>query len=160
MPPPVEPFHASMLPPPAPAAGHYAAHVLTGEWLFVSGQFPRCGPQLLFAGRVGAELTELEGGRAARLAALNVLAQIRDALGGFERVAGLARVEGHVAAAPGWDNAPGVLDHASQVFGEALGERGRHARSAFLAPRLPLNAAVELVVTVRVRPAAETGAAP
>ncbi|MBA4136622.1 MAG: hypothetical protein C0518_04830 [Opitutus sp.] len=155
-----EPFRESHLPPPAPAAGRYAAHVMVDGWLFLSGQFPRWGSQLRYAGRVGAELTEDEASHAARLAALNVLAQIRAALGGFERVVSLARVEGHVAAAPDWNNAPAVLDHASQVFGEALGERGRHARSAFVALRLPLDATVELVVTVRVRPAADPGALP
>lgn len=145
-------FELASLPPPAAPAGHYSAYVLLGEWLFLSGQFPREGARLPWVGRVGAELSEAEAGHAARLAALNVLAQISAALGGFERVVGLARVEGHVAAAPDWDNAPAVLDHASRLFCEVLGERGRHARSAFVAPRLPLDAPVELVVTVRVRP--------
>jgi enamine deaminase RidA (YjgF/YER057c/UK114 family) len=99
-----------------------------------------------FAGRVGDELTEEQGSAAARLAALNVLAQIRSALGSFDRLETLLRVEGHVASAENWLNAPTVLNAASDLFVSVLGERGRHSRTAFAPARLPLNAAVQLVV--------------
>src|SRR6185369_108373 len=114
--------------PPAPI-GSYVASVCVGNLLFLSGQFPLEHGIERYRGRVGAELTEEEGCAAARLAALNVLAQIKDALGGFDRLARLVRVEGHVASAPGWQNVPKVLDHASDLFLKALGERGQHTRS-------------------------------
>jgi enamine deaminase RidA (YjgF/YER057c/UK114 family) len=130
--------------------GNYSAFVRVGSLLFLSGQLPIKDGTLQYAGRVGAELTEEQGYAAARLAALNVLAQIHTALGGFDRLEGLVRVEGHVAAAPSWHYAPRVLDGASDLFVAVLGERGKHARAAFNPTSLPLNAAVELVVTAAV----------
>lgn len=62
------------------------------------------------------------------------------------------RVEGHVASAPGWTNVPRVLDGASDLFVSVLGERGQHTRTAFSPTRLPLNLAVELVVTAALAP--------
>jgi hypothetical protein len=61
------------------------------------------------------------------------------------------RVEGHIASAPGWNNAPTVLDGASDLFAQVLGERGRHTRTAFTPSQLPYNLAIELVVTASVR---------
>jgi enamine deaminase RidA (YjgF/YER057c/UK114 family) len=139
--------------PSAPRpAGNYQPWVQRGELLYVSGQLPIENGERGFTGRVGAELTEEQGYAAARLAAVNVLAQIRAALGGFERLDTLLRVEGHVASAPGWNNAPKVLDGASDLFVAALGDCGRHTRAAFTPAQLPWDLAVELVVTAAVRP--------
>jgi enamine deaminase RidA (YjgF/YER057c/UK114 family) len=139
------------LPTPPKPAGNYQPWLVTGNLLFLSGQFPIKDGQLRYTGQVGAELTEADGYAAARLAALNVLAQIHAALGGFDRLKTLLRVEGHAASAPDWNNAPKVLDGASDLFVAVLGERGRHTRAAFTPPRLPLNLAVELVVTAVIR---------
>lgn len=138
--------------PPAPQpAGDYRPWVKSGGLLFISGQLPIRDGKLQFRGRVGAELSEVEGCEAARLAALNVLAQIRDALGGFDDLLTLLRVEGHVSSAPGWFDPPRILDAASAVFAAALGPKAGHARAAFAAAQLPLDAAVELVVTTAIR---------
>jgi enamine deaminase RidA (YjgF/YER057c/UK114 family) len=140
--------------PPAPQpAGSYRPWVRSGGLLFVSGQLPIGDGKLRFRGRVGAELSEAEGGQAARLAALNVLAQIRDALNGFDDLITLLRVEGHVSSAAAFLEQPRVLDAASEVFAAVLGPKAGHARAAFAAPRLPLDAAVELVVTAAIRDA-------
>lgn len=139
------------LPAPPKPAGNYQPWRIAGDLLFLSGQFPIENGQLRHTGQVGTDLTEAEGYAAARLAALNVLAQIHAALGGFDRLETLARVEGHVASAPGWLNAPRVLDGASDLFIAVLGERGHHTRTAFTPERLPLNLAVELVVTAVIR---------
>lgn len=137
--------------PEAPRpAGNYEPWILAGGLLFISGQFPIERGELRFTGRVGAELSEEQGYAAARLAAINVLAQIRAALGGFERLQTLARVEGHVASAPGWNNAPKVLNGASDLFVQALGEKGKHTRTAFTPEHLPWGLSVELVVTAIV----------
>jgi enamine deaminase RidA (YjgF/YER057c/UK114 family) len=102
--------------------------------------------------RVWSVLVTVDEGRAAaRQAALNVLAQIRVALGSFNYLEGLARIEGHVAVAPGFADAPVVLDGASELFVAALGDRGRHARTAFVHAALPLGMTIELVATVKVR---------
>jgi enamine deaminase RidA (YjgF/YER057c/UK114 family) len=139
------------LPNPPRPAGNYQPWILHGNLLFLSGQFPIENGQLRHCGRVGAELSEAQGREAACVAGLNVLAQIRAALGGFDRLEGLVRVEGHIASAPGWNNAPTVLDGASDLFAHVLGERGRHTRTAFTPPQLPYNLAIELVVTASVR---------
>ena len=133
--------------PPAPA-GSYRPVVCRGTLGFVSGQFPFTHGRLSHAGRVGAELTPEQGRECAAIAAANGLAQIRAALGGWARFGGLLRVEGHVASAPGFLEQPLVLDGASEFFVRALGpELGAHARTAFHATRLPIDAPVELAVT-------------
>lgn len=138
--------------PPAPRpAGGYRPWARAAGLLFVSGQLPIVDGELRYRGRVGAELSEAEGSAAAELAALNVLAQIRDALGSFDDVVALLRIEGHVSSAPGFLGQPRVLDAASAVFAAALGPKAGHARSAFAPAQLPLGAAVELVATVAVR---------
>ena len=139
--------------PAAPRpAGRYQPWVIANGLLFISGQIPLVDGALTLRGRVGAELSEERGREATRIAALNVLAQIDAALGGFDRLITLARVEGTVSSAPGWHQQPRVLDSASELFFEVLGRRGDHARAAFGAASLPLDAPVELVVTAAVRP--------
>ena len=140
------------LPKPSRPAGNYVPFVEAGNLLFISGQFPIENGTPRFVGRVGAELSETDGYAAARLAALNVLAQIHRALSGFERLAHLVRVEGHVASAPGFMNQPKVLDGASDLFAEVLSDRGRHTRAAFAPEHLPWNLAIELVVTAAILP--------
>jgi enamine deaminase RidA (YjgF/YER057c/UK114 family) len=139
------------LPSPPKPAGNYQPWMICGPWLFISGQVPIENGRLRHTGRVGAELTEEEGRAAARFTALNVLAQIRDALGGFERLAHLVRMEGHVASAGGDVDVPWVLDAASDLFIEVLGDRGKHTRSAFTPACLPKNLTLELVVTAMLR---------
>ena len=139
--------------PTAPKpAGNYSAFVLAGNLLFLSGQFPITKSSAAIYGRVGSELTEQQGYTAARLAALNVLAQLRAALGRFDRLETLLRVEGYVASAQNWHNTPKALDGASDLFTAVLGRRGSHSRAAFNVPRLPCDFAVELVVTAAIKP--------
>ena len=140
-----------VLPEPPRPAGNYQPWILHGDLLFLSGQFPIAAGKLCYLGQIGAELSEEQGYAAARLSALNVLAQIRAALGDFSRLTTLLRVEGHVASAPGWYNAPTVLNGASDLFVSVLGERGRHSRTAFTPERLPLDLSIELVVSAAVR---------
>ncbi len=135
------------LPDPPPPAGDYQPVMIRGGFGFVSGQVPVRDGRLLFTGRVGIELTPEQGRAAAEIAALNVLAQIDKALPSWDQFGGLLRVEGFVASASGFTNQPEILDGASRLFAEALGELGQHSRAAFSVEQLPLNASVELVVT-------------
>lgn len=115
--------------------------------LFVSGQFPySSNGTLAFTGAVGTSVTLDQGYLAAELAAMNALAQIRQATKDFATFDKLVRVEGHVASAHGFSDQARVLDGASDLFNRALSERGRHARTAFAHHTLPANATVELVV--------------
>ncbi|MGF1528252.1 MAG: RidA family protein [Candidatus Competibacterales bacterium] len=139
------------LPDPPNPAGSYRAAVCHRGLLWISGQFPMENGTVKYRGRVGAELSADQGYEAARLAGLNVLAQIHRAVG-FERLETLLRVEGHVSSAPGFSGQPKVLDGASELFTQILGDRGRHTRTAFAPQQLPLDATVELVVTAGVVP--------
>jgi enamine deaminase RidA (YjgF/YER057c/UK114 family) len=135
------------LPLPSPPAGLYEPFRLESGMGFLAAQMPSRDGKYVYLGRVGAELTPLQGREAAALAALSALARIRQALDGFGRLRGLLRVDGFVASADGFIEQPQVLDGASEVFLLALGERGKHARTAFAPTRLPKNNSIELVVT-------------
>lgn len=136
------------LPEPPGPAGNYERVVCRAGIGFVSGQFPLRHGRLAFRGRVGAELTLVEGRTCAEIAAENALAQIRLALGGWDRFRGLLRLDGYVASADDFREQPAVLNGASDVFARALGlELGAHTRTAFHVTRLPLDAPVELALT-------------
>lgn len=136
-----------VLPVPSPPAGLYEPYRLDRGVGYLAAQLPSRDGAYVLHGRVGAELTALQGREAAGLAALSALTRIREALGGFTRLRGLLRVDGFVASAEGFVDQPEVLDGASEVFAVALGDRGKHARTAFFVPRLPKNNSIELVVT-------------
>lgn len=139
------------LPPPPRPAGHYLAVMRAGSLLYVSAQLPFVAGQLQHVGQVGRDLTLEQGKEAAVTTALNVLSQLHGALGSFEHLASLVFVEGHVASASTFTDQPRVLDGASQLFHEVLGERSGHARSAFAPPQLPLSAPVMLVARAQIR---------
>ncbi|MFC5300147.1 RidA family protein [Azospira restricta] len=126
--------------------GAYRAVIVRGELGFVSGQFPYREGVLAYRGKVGAGLSPEQGREAAALCALNALGQLRRALGAdYARVL-LTRVDGYIASAPDFLGQPGVLDGASELFVDVLGERGAHARTVFAVPQLPQDAPIELVV--------------
>jgi enamine deaminase RidA (YjgF/YER057c/UK114 family) len=92
------------------------------------------------------------GYQAARLCALNALAQIQRAVNSLDMIVGLARVEGYVQSVPSFQDHAKVLDGASDLFYQVLGERGNHARAVYGVTSLPLNAPVELVLTAGIAP--------
>ena len=137
-------------PDPPPAVGHYRPVVVHGSLGVVSGQFPWVQGRLATQGRVGAEVELVDARRAAATAALNCIAHIRAATG-FTRFEGLLRLEGYIAAAPGFQQLPRVLDGASELLLGVLGPTlGEHARSVVPVAELPLDATLELVVTFAV----------
>ena len=139
------------LPNPPPPAANYKRCVQAGNLAFFSGQLPWVEGKLRYVGHVGSDLTDAEGYEAAKICALNALAQIKAELGSFDRLETIVRVEGHVNSAPGWTGHPKVLNGASDLFANVLGERAGHARTALGHNELPLNAAVELVLIVAVK---------
>jgi enamine deaminase RidA (YjgF/YER057c/UK114 family) len=141
------------LPVPPQPLGSYTAVSEAGNLLFISGQVPLVNGKLMYTGRVGETLTTEDGRRAAQVTALNVLAQIKRHLGGFERLHHIVRVEGHVSCAEGFYDQPAVLDAASELFVKVLGEKGGHARTAFSHSQLPANATVVLAVIAQIEPA-------
>jgi enamine deaminase RidA (YjgF/YER057c/UK114 family) len=135
--------------PPKPGGAYDSVRIVKGV-AYVSIQFPFQEDQLHYQGRLGGELTTQDGYQAARLCALNVLAQMHRYVG-FASVLALNHLEAYMQTAEGWDDFPKVLDGASRLFWEALGEVGRHSRSLMGVERLPLNAPVALVTTFTLR---------
>lgn len=137
--------------PPAPAAvGFYVPVLRTGDLVITSGQLPFVGKQIAFEGKLGENLHDQQGYDAARLCALNALAQIKACVGSLDAVRRVVRVEGYVHSAPGFRAQPHVLNGASELLVELFGEAGRHTRIAVGVAEMPLNAAVQLAVWVEV----------
>ena len=115
---------------PAPAA-NYVPYVVSGGLAFIAGQAPVVDGKYQSVGRVGAEVTLEQAQAAARLCALNVLAQVKAAAGGdWSRVTRCVRLCGYVSSAPDFFEQPKVLDGASDLVVQAMGDAGKHARSA------------------------------
>ena len=129
---------------PAPAA-NYVPFTISGKLVFFSGQLPLQGGGVAVAGRLGDTVTLEQGQAAARLCALNLLAQAKAAAGGdLDRLARCLKLGGFVACTPAFTDQPKVINGASDLVAEVMGEAGRHARFAVGAASLPLNAAVEV----------------
>jgi enamine deaminase RidA (YjgF/YER057c/UK114 family) len=131
------------LPPVTPPVAAYVPAVQTGNHVYVSGQVPVADGKLLASGKVGAEVNSEEAKELARRCALNALAAV-DALVGLDRVVRVVKVVGFVASASGFTGQPGVINGASELFGEVFGPAGQHARSAVGVAELPLGAPVEV----------------
>jgi enamine deaminase RidA (YjgF/YER057c/UK114 family) len=107
--------------------------------------------ELVYVGKVGAELTEQEGRDCARLCALNALAAAKSVIGSLERIAQVVQLRGFVNSAPGFARQPEVINGASELMIALFGEAGRHARAALGTSSLPRDIAVELEAVFEVR---------
>ena len=119
-------------------------------WIGAIGPVDENG-KCVFTGKIGAEFTVEEGYKAARLAGLNVLRHIKDALGGFDKVDYVVKSMVHVSAVQGFGDIYKVADGFSDVLAEALGERGMHARNAVGASTLEANMPVMCDAIVKIR---------
>jgi enamine deaminase RidA (YjgF/YER057c/UK114 family) len=133
------------LPTPAAPVANYVGFVRTGNLLIVSGQlcFDAEG-KLAARGKVGSAVSVEDGQKAARLCAINVLAQIKAALGDLDKVARVVRLGGFINCEPTFLETPKVMNGASDLMGTAFGEKGRHARTTVGVAALPMDAAVEV----------------
>jgi len=136
--------------PPAPVAS-YVPYVISGNQVFISGQVT-IGPKgLEYVGTVGKELTLEDGRAAARLCAINVIAQLKAACGGdLDRVKRVVKVTCFVNAIPGYAQHPEIANGASDLFVEVFGDAGRHARAAVGAGSLPRNVATEVEAVIEI----------
>jgi enamine deaminase RidA (YjgF/YER057c/UK114 family) len=133
------------LPPPGSPAGNYVPCVIVGDLAFMSGQVCREAGKMKYTGKVGRDLTVEQGQAAARLCAVNLLAQLKAACGGdLDRVERCVRLGGFVNCGPDFQEQPKVINGASDLMVEVFGERGQHARVAVGAVALPLDSAVEV----------------
>jgi enamine deaminase RidA (YjgF/YER057c/UK114 family) len=130
--------------PPAPIA-NYVPFVRTGNLLTVSGQI--CldgGGKLVAKGQLGGPVSIGDGQKAARACAINLLAQVKVALGDLDKVVRVIRLGGFINSAPGFGDGPKVMNGASDLMVEAFGDKGKHARSTVGVAALPGDAAVEV----------------
>lgn len=139
------------LPEPAQPAFQYVPVTIHNGVAYVSGQMPKVDGEVRIFGKVGAEVSMDEAQEAARVCILQGLACLVDTIGGSDRIEKILKVNGYVASAPGFNAQPKVLDAASYLLVEALGDMGRHARAAVGVAELPRNAPVEIEMTVAVR---------
>lgn len=138
------------LPSPAKPAANYVPFVLSRGQLFVSGQLPMGPDGPAFKGKLGADLGVETGQEAARLCAINILAQAKAALGSLDRIAQVVRLTGFVNATPAFTDHPKVVNGASDLMVEVLGDKGRHTRAAVGVSSLPLGSAVEVDATIAI----------
>ncbi len=128
---------------PAPAA-NYVPYVQVGNTLYVSGQISKDDDGLI-TGKLGDTMDTAQGAAAAKVCALNLLAQVKAACDGdLERLVRVVKLTGFVNSTADFTQQPQVINGASDFLAEALGDAGRHARSAVSAAALPLGVAVEI----------------
>lgn len=135
---------------PVPVAAYVPA-VRTGNLLFISGQVTLDNGQLAYQGKVGADFSVAEGQAAARLCALNILAQAKAALeGDLDRVVRVVKLQGFVNCPADFTDHPKVINGASELMLAVFGEAGKHARFALGAASLPMNCACEIDAVLEV----------
>jgi enamine deaminase RidA (YjgF/YER057c/UK114 family) len=134
-----------VLPTPATPVANYIPFVRVGALLFVSGQICLdASGKLVAKGKLGDEVSVEDGQKAARACAINVLAQVKAALGDLDKVKQVARLGGFINSSPSFLEGPKVMNGASDLMVAVLGDKGRHARTTVGVAVLPADAAVEV----------------
>ena len=134
---------------PKPVAAYIPAKQ-TGKLIFTAGQLPMVNGELISKGLLGQDVEIDDAKKAARICTLNALAAIKGVIGDLDRIKQIVRVVGYVASVPTFTQQPAVVNGASELLLEIFGENGKHARSAVGMAVLPLNASVEIELTVEV----------
>ncbi len=133
------------LPAAAAPAANYVPYVLSGKTLYIAGQIPFLNGQQMHLGRVGDGLSREDGQKAAQACALNILAQVNEAVGGdWSKVKRCVKLGGFVNCTPDFTDMPFVVNGALDLIAAVMGEAGKHARFAVGAPSLPRGVAVEV----------------
>jgi enamine deaminase RidA (YjgF/YER057c/UK114 family) len=134
---------------PKPVAAYIPAKQ-TGNLVFTAGQLPMVNGELISKGLLGQDVEIEDAKNAARICTLNALAAIKGVIGDLDRIKQIVRVVGYVSSVPTFTQQPAVVNGASELLLEIFGENGKHARSAVGMAVLPLNASVEIELTVEV----------
>ncbi|MFH9420004.1 RidA family protein [Streptomyces sp. NPDC017529] len=138
------------LPQVVPPLAAYQPAVRSGAYVHTSGQLPMVDGALPATGKVGAEVSPEQAKELAATCALNALAAVKSVIGDLDKIVRVVKVVGFVASAPGFTGQPGVVNGASELLGEVLGDKGVHARSAVGVAVLPIDAPVEVEMQVEV----------
>jgi enamine deaminase RidA (YjgF/YER057c/UK114 family) len=135
---------------PKPVAAYIPAKK-TGNVIFTAGQLPMVNGELISKGLLGQDVEIEQAYKAARICTLNALAAIKGLIGDLDQIQQIVRVVGYVASVPTFTQQPAVVNGASELLLEIFGENGKHARSAVGMAVLPMNASVEIELTVEVK---------
>lgn len=139
---------------PLPAApkplGNYQAWAISGNWIITAGQLPWVDGKLAYQGKLGSDLSVEDGYQAARIATINAIAQLKDALGSLSRVSRILHIEGTFQVAPGFQDHPKALDGSSDLMNLVFRERGRHCRMVYTNPEMPENTPVLIIVQAEI----------
>lgn len=139
------------LPTVAAPVAAYVPAVKVDNYVYTAGQIPLVAGVLKYKGKVGADLSEEVAYQAAQICALNCLAAIKSVAGSLDYVEQIVKVVGFVNSAPGFTMQPKVINGASELLGNLFGAQGAHARSAVGVSELPIDAAVEVEMIVKIR---------
>ena len=143
--------HGLTLPQAKAPLGAYVPYVQSGNLLMISGQGPIGASGAVVTGRLGEGLEIEDGTRAAQMAGLNIIVQIKDALDGdFDKLVRIVRLNGFVNATPEFTHHPAVINGASELLHDVFGARGVHSRIAVGVASLPMNWAVEIDAVIEV----------
>ena len=134
---------------PKPLAAYIPAKQ-AGQLIFTAGQLPMVNGELFLKGLLGQDVEIEDANKAARICTLNGLAAIKGLIGDLDKIKQIVRVVGYVASVPNFTQQPAVINGASELLLEIFGDKGKHARSAVGMAVLPLNASVEVELTVEV----------
>lgn len=132
------------LPTPAAPIANYVPFTRSGNLLIVSGQICYGDGVLVAKGQLGAGVSVEDGQKAARACAVNLLAQVKAAIGELDQIKRVLRLGGFINSAPGFTDGPKVMNGASDLMVEVFGDKGRHARTTVGVSALPADAAVEV----------------
>jgi len=134
-----------VLPEPVSPVANYVPFVRTGNFMVVSGQLCLdADGKLVAKGQLGGGVSIDDGVKAARACAINILAQLKAALGDLDKIARVVRLGGYINSAPGFPDGPKVMNGASDLMVAVFGDKGRHARTTIGVAALPMDAAVEV----------------
>jgi enamine deaminase RidA (YjgF/YER057c/UK114 family) len=139
------------LPAAAAPAANYVPSMQTGNLIFTAGQLPLKDGKLAVSGLLGRDVDVAAGKEAAKLCAINILAQAKAAIGDLEKIKRLVKITVFVASSPDFTEQHLVANGASDFLVAALGDIGKHARSAVGTASLPLNAAVEIEAVIEIK---------
>ncbi len=139
------------IPTPAAPVANYVGWVRTGNLVFTAGQVPLKDGEFMYQGIVGDTVSVEDATEAAKLCAINIIAQVKQACDGdLDKVKRIVKLVGFVNGVPGFGDQPKIINGASDMMVEVFGEKGKHARSAVGAGSLPINLSVEIEAVVEV----------
>ncbi len=129
----------------------YQPAIQAGDFIYTSGQLPMSEGKLLYKGKLGEDFSSEEGYNAAKICAVNCLSAIKSIAGSLDKIERIVKVTGFVNSSAKFSEQPAVINGASDFLLEIFGEAGKHARSAVGVNELPLGAAVELEIIVKLK---------